>query len=460
MNFYFNIHDSSSKLYTEKTVINRFVWKYGASNQDQIIKNARALQTDFVQDQSLQGYHRKSKIKEEFFFKNKIDLNEEGLKAKVLALAMRIEKKLFSGTFGRFLDDVSIRSDGEQKDAPHIRLGYLEAMPYFSNKYNKRIHLIFTEKIGEGAFNTAYHVINTTGNHNRHFIFRDFQIDDKTTDQNVINWRSEISLHELFCQYVPNIVLLHDKIIIDTRNSLVEIKVRRMGLILEQCQGNLSFLYKIDLTKAQQKSIIKQILAALRVLHSCRYMHGDIKPENILFYQEGEDYKIRITDFANSIYSENNFNFFGTTPEYLPPEGFYIKSSKKTHEEEMGVDNFAVGKIAYELKHGLLSSSEISNRMMLLRTALCQNELEAFTKTLPEIEQNCIIKCKKTHNLTNEQFYNIIVYFYIVRYEIEQTNQWIEDLKSDKNSYDEVIASLLNLELSQRMKADEAYNRL
>ena len=102
--------------------------------------------------------------------------------------------------------------------------------------------------------------------------------------------------------------------------------------------------------------IARDIAYGLAYLHAYDIVHGDVKPSNILFDEEG---RVRITDFGLSHFSSNTFldvlsklllfGFFikselrGGTPAYMSPE--QLKGSKP----DKSVDIYALGVLLYEL---------------------------------------------------------------------------------------------------------------
>lgn len=92
-------------------------------------------------------------------------------------------------------------------------------------------------------------------------------------------------------------------------------------LILEYCQGgSLEDLIKHHARPKQDKIInyTKQIVAALKYIHSKNIVHHDLKPSNILFDKYG---CIKIADFGLSCaYKQNSSNYYVGSYGYLSPE--------------------------------------------------------------------------------------------------------------------------------------------
>ena len=90
--------------------------------------------------------------------------------------------------------------------------------------------------------------------------------------------------------------------------------------------------------------LVACILSALEYLHYHGYLHGDLKPENLVFDEQGY---LRLTDFgtARRIMPDNCHETAGT-PHYLAPEIMH----KQTHT--LCADFFSLGVITYELAMG------------------------------------------------------------------------------------------------------------
>ncbi|XP_002021231.2 chromosomal serine/threonine-protein kinase JIL-1 [Drosophila persimilis] len=70
------------------------------------------------------------------------------------------------------------------------------------------------------------------------------------------------------------------------------------------------------------RELFRQILEAVRHIHSKKFIHGDVKPENIVF-ESRDDMVVKLVDFGSACYS-SNFTSWQDKPrytlDYAPPE--------------------------------------------------------------------------------------------------------------------------------------------
>lgn len=99
-------------------------------------------------------------------------------------------------------------------------------------------------------------------------------------------------------------------------------------------------------------NVCKQLICAIRYLHSRNILHRDIKPENILI-SSGDDLKLADYGSAtclNDSPDKSELNKFVGTPEYLAPE--ILSSSVEMDETVFAVDWWAAGCTIYWLLTG------------------------------------------------------------------------------------------------------------
>lgn len=114
-------------------------------------------------------------------------------------------------------------------------------------------------------------------------------------------------------------------------------------------QDLLEYINKNKLSKEQKVSIIKQLLTTLSTLHDKGIVHGDIKPENLMY--DGK--KLVVIDFGLSCFIEDCKSSIAKkgTHIYMAPELFtevFGDSNVKS------VDIFAAGMTIYTLLVGAL----------------------------------------------------------------------------------------------------------
>lgn len=86
------------------------------------------------------------------------------------------------------------------------------------------------------------------------------------------------------------------------------------------------------------------LLASLEHLHSNGVLHRDVKPENLVFDNQGY---LRLTDLGIArIWKAENANETSGTPGYMAPEVM----CRQNHG--VAVDYYAVGVLGYELMMG------------------------------------------------------------------------------------------------------------
>ena len=125
----------------------------------------------------------------------------------------------------------------------------------------------------------------------------------------------------------------------------------KVFIVTEFCEGgDLYSLFKKQRTlpEATARTIMRQLVDAVKALHSRGICHRDLKLENILLRTE-QDLDVAVIDFGLSIESANALKTRVGTPHYVAPEvilaerdGFY------SHQCDM----WSVGVISYYLLFG------------------------------------------------------------------------------------------------------------
>jgi hypothetical protein len=152
------------------------------------------------------------------------------------------------------------------------------------------------------------------------------------------------------------------------------------ALVFELCRCSLRDVLKQGgLGSVKAAEVIVQIADALVFLHSKGYIHGDIKPENILFTSDGVP---KLSDFntakAISAISRTKPGF---TPGYAAPE--QIRGGKLSEK----TDSWALGLVLYEAIFGepLMPMDEVGYEEALVK--LERGEITLKTTGIREIDE-------------------------------------------------------------------------
>lgn len=133
----------------------------------------------------------------------------------------------------------------------------------------------------------------------------------------------------------PNIVKFYD--VLYDENGLDVLVMEYVSYNLQRFIGNES--YK-ELVKVNHKNWLRQIASALEYLHSNRFIHGDLKPSNILF----DDNILKIADFGLSVELSRSKTNLVATLLYTAPE---IMLGKKDYGTD--IDIWSLGCVASEM---------------------------------------------------------------------------------------------------------------
>eukprot|EP01084_Bolivina_argentea_P160103 278825_1 len=158
-------------------------------------------------------------------------------------------------------------------------------------------------------------------------------------------------------------------------------------IVMEHCKGGE--LYDRIKQKKRYKEkeaapIIKMILEGLFYLHKYhKIVHGDIKPENILFANKTENSLIKIIDFGHSFSTKNGAskNKMHGSYYYMAPEAFNGEHTYATDMWSIGVILFAMifGFQPFHVNQSKYKS--IPNGKTLMRETICKLIENGFDAT-------------------------------------------------------------------------------
>ncbi|MET8573444.1 serine/threonine-protein kinase [Streptomyces sp. NPDC005012] len=128
----------------------------------------------------------------------------------------------------------------------------------------------------------------------------------------------------------PRLVRLFDDLVLDAPDH-PDLDGARV-LVMERARCTLRELLGTGVDQERGARIVAGICEGLAHLHASGWIHGDLKPENVLI---GEDGEIRLSDFGLAIELTGTHGYTAPvgTPDYLPPERW---------KEPLGVDGVRV----------------------------------------------------------------------------------------------------------------------
>lgn len=159
-------------------------------------------------------------------------------------------------------------------------------------------------------------------------------------------------------------------------------------IVNEYCEhGDLSrYVLKNSLDTQVIKEISRQLFSAITYLHEKKIVHGEIKPENILFHQiEDGNINIKLADFGSPIFlrptrDEDTFNNI----YFMAPETIINNS-----HVDFPSDVWSAGIVMYTLFCGIPPFYSDSYSELLYKILSCE---VTFSKGLPEEAEDLIRK--------------------------------------------------------------------
>ena len=186
--------------------------------------------------------------------------------------------------------------------------------------------------LGEGRYGSVYNAYEKTTK--TKVAIKKLSI-EKLFEDSFLQVKTEIEIQSRIIH--PNIVRLYAYFF--DENYLYIVLEHALGVNLR-----VFLKSKISLNEYDTRSIIKQLVSAVKKLRELNIIHRDIKLENIIYYKG----KIKLCDFGCSCLHlfQRRKSFCGTA-YYLSPE---LASEKPDYS--FGVDVWAIGVVMYELLFG------------------------------------------------------------------------------------------------------------
>ncbi|MEW2807817.1 protein kinase [Streptomyces massasporeus] len=117
-------------------------------------------------------------------------------------------------------------------------------------------------------------------------------------------------------------------------------------LVLEKAEGSLSALLASTPRPAAGPALLAQIAEGLAQLHGAGWVHGDLKPANVLLMADGS---VRLADFnmAAELEGTHAYTPAFSTPDYTPPELLWTEIGERGRRIRPSADIWAFGVLAH-----------------------------------------------------------------------------------------------------------------
>ncbi len=152
----------------------------------------------------------------------------------------------------------------------------------------------------------------------------------------------EVELHRRLRR--PRLVRMYETLVVDdpARPALDGATV----LVLEKAEGSLSALLSAAPRPAGGTALIAQICEGLVQLHRAGWVHGDLKPANVLLMKDGS---VRLADFnmAAELEGTHAYTPAFSTPDYTPPELLWSEIGERGRRIRPSADVWAFGVLAH-----------------------------------------------------------------------------------------------------------------
>lgn len=250
--------------------------------------------------------------------------------AKLYALALIIQYKLLRLCFNQ----ITLSSKSSEK------LFGKEAFAVAYQSPKNREYLVKIEEISEGYFNKVSRVYSI----NEHKFYAERAL---THLECYENWKREVKIQkELTRKGVPHILRIEKKVVLKQKEEIVH-----ASIFMEICDSDLlqAVREKEGLEDVKRIEYLKKTLEALDGMHKAGIVHADIKLDNLLI--KGDRLLVGDFGYARGISEslEVNRSYFNL------PLNFYSSpySLNYTQDQIFGMDSFAIGLAAYDLKYGI-----------------------------------------------------------------------------------------------------------
>ncbi|WP_416982097.1 protein kinase domain-containing protein [Streptomyces sp. T028] len=122
-------------------------------------------------------------------------------------------------------------------------------------------------------------------------------------------------------------------------------------LVLERAEGSLDALLEREPKPEAGPALLAQICEGLHQLHHAGWVHGDLKPANVLLLKDGS---VRLADFNMAAELEGTHAYAPAfaTPDYTPPELLWPEVGERGTRVRPSADIWAFGVLAHTVLTG------------------------------------------------------------------------------------------------------------
>ncbi|MEU9332149.1 protein kinase [Streptomyces sp. NPDC048290] len=170
-------------------------------------------------------------------------------------------------------------------------------------------------------------------------------------------------------------------------------------LVLERAETSLAGLLGEDARPAAGPALLAQICEGLAQLHRADWVHGDLKPANVLLMRDGS---ARLADFnmAAELEGTHAYTPAFSTPDYTPPELLWSEIGERGRRIRPSADIWAFGVLAHLVLTGsypLPGGTPTARRDAALAYARGTDELR-LSPELPDAWREIVRDClARTH---------------------------------------------------------------
>ncbi|MDG4860994.1 serine/threonine-protein kinase, partial [Streptomyces sp. T-3] len=170
-------------------------------------------------------------------------------------------------------------------------------------------------------------------------------------------------------------------------------------LVLEKAERSLDALLARSAQPEIGPALLAQICEGLHQLHHAGWVHGDLKPANVLLMKDGS---ARLADFnlAAELEGTHAYSPAFSTPDYTPPELLWSEIGERGQQIRPTADTWAFGVLAHVTLTGTLplpGATPPARQEAAVRYARGREELH-LSPELPDAWREIITDClSRTH---------------------------------------------------------------